>query len=218
MRWSAALVGLACGLAVSSKLNGALLCFSVALWFPLLWLGARERSARSFAAGPLVACLIAAALACLVFYALDPRLWGEPIEGVRDILERWGRQKEVQQARAARMNIAVVHSLGERFGLFFERTLGRDDPWRSLTGLPGGPLLMLAGLGAVCFGCVRARLSACVVLVFVVVFIVGTALWLPIDWERFFLPAAPCVALLQAAALGSLAEFVLARRTDPSRP
>lgn len=218
LRLAAVWLGVVCGLAVSSKLNGALLCVALALWLPLLWLGARRRTSLGFAAGPLVGCLVAGACACAVFYALDPRLWAEPIEGVRDILGRWGLQKEVQQGRAEGMNLEVARSLGERFGLFLGRTTGRDDPWRSLTGLPGGTLLSLAGLALLGLGCARGRARACVALVFVVVFLVGTALWLPIDWERFFLPAAPCVALLQALAPGSLVELVLARRSARAHP
>jgi hypothetical protein len=198
-------LGVLSGLALASKLNGSLACMATALWIALAWWRGRAASGLSFARGPLAAWLLSGAAACLVFYALDPRLWGEPVAGVLDILERWDRQLVVQQERSLRAGTAIATTLGERFALFTDRTLGRDDPWRSLSGAPGGALLLLGGLLAVGVRACRrgeesSRAAAQTVLVFCIVCLAGTAAWLPVDWVRFYLPAAPVVALLQAAA------------------
>ncbi len=218
-------LGLLCGLAVSSKLNGTLICLCVAVWVPLLWWRTRRESGVGALPGPVATLLLAALAAALVFYALNPRLWGDPLGGASDILARWDRQIGVQQERAERMGIEVAHSLPERVALFADRTLSRDDPFRSSTGLPGGVLLLAGGLAVLAWrsggrraaGAGRpARDGAAIALVFVLVFLAGTALWLPLDWERFFLPAAPCLALLEAACLSGLAGW-LAQRTRRAR-
>jgi len=59
--------------------------------------------------------------------------------------------------------------------------------------------------------------AAQVLLVLVVVLLTGSALWLPIDWPRYFLPAAPCLALLEALALATLARAVV-HAASRSRP
>lgn len=218
------LLGLLCGLAVASKLNGALACACVALWIPLAWWRARGDGAAVGWQGPVLALLLAGVTSFAVFYALNPRLWGDPVGGVTDILARWERVMGFFQERwSQRTGVAVARTPGERVALFVDRTLTRDDPWRALTGLPGGAALMLGGLGILAWRALRpgstsalgaSGRSALTLLVFALVFATGTALWLPIDWERFWLPVAPVVVLLEGLALAWLARlaWTVARR------
>ncbi|HVS17079.1 MAG TPA: hypothetical protein VMT18_00665 [Planctomycetota bacterium] len=217
---SALVLGLLSGLAVSSKLSGAMVGMCVAVWAVVAWVAhASERDLRSFLRGPVAASLLAGFVCALVFYALNPRLWGEPIAGVRDILERWDTlltyfQDEIAQRR----KVTATRTLGERSELFAARSLGRDDPWRALTGLPGGGLLAVCGAAALAWrarGLLRreaAAVPAALALVFCAITVVTTALWIPLDWERFFLTAAPAHALLIASAL--FVPLELARRAD----
>jgi len=212
-RWLAGLgLGLLAGLAVSSKLDGGLVLVCVPLWVLLLGLGGGREKGRLRATLP--ALLLAGAAACGVFWALNPRLWAEPIGGVVDILARWHDLFDVfQHDWAVRSGTAVGGTPAESVALFLDRTLHRDEPWRALTGLPGGGVLLLGGLGVLVL---RAAVGAPgagggprdeparVLLVFVLVLVVGSALWLPIDWPRYYLPAAPALALLQALALVAL--------------
>ncbi len=213
-------LGLFCGLAVSSKLNGALICLCVAIWVPLAWWRARGQTRPDALRGPFATLLLAGLLSASIFYALNPRLWSDPFGGASDILGRWDRQMAVQQERGERMNVEVARDLGERVTLFTDRMLGRDDPWRALTRLPGGVVLLAGGFGVLVWQAAKRRAgtpadreasAAWTAVVFVSIFIAGTALWLPLDWERFFLPAAPCLALLQALCLASLARLAAER-------
>lgn len=221
---AALLLGLLSGLAVSCKLSGAMVGLCVALWAAIAWVAhAPERDARSFVRGPLLAASVAGLTCALVFYAVNPRLWSEPLVGVRDILARWDTLLAYfQDDLAPRTGVAVARTSGERLALFAARSLGRDDPWRALTGLPGGGIL--AALGALALAW-RARglvardpraVPAALALAFVVVTAVATALWIPLDWERFFLTAAPGQALLVASALcWPLTLVARARAADP---
>jgi asparagine N-glycosylation enzyme membrane subunit Stt3 len=212
-----ALLGLLSGLAVSSKLSGAMVGMCVALWLLLAWIGRREqRNLAGFLRGPVCASLLAGAVCALVFYALDPRLWSEPLAGARDMLSRWDQlMRHVHDELEPRPDLIVARSVPERLALFFERSTGRDDAWRALTGLPGGTLLAALGLAALVW---RARglgsgdasaLRAALALAFCCVTLGATALWIPLDRERFFLTAAPAMALLQASALLALGEAIV---------
>jgi hypothetical protein len=208
------LLGLLCGLAVASKLNGALVCVCVAAWIPLAWWRARGLPGRASWRGPVLALGLAGATSFAVFYALNPRLWGDPLGGVQDILARWERMLGFfQETWSQRTGVAIAQTLPERAALFVDRTLTRDDPWRALTGLPGGGALMLGGLALLAWRALRpgstyelgaSGRSAQTLLGFALVFALGTALWLPIDWARFWLPVAPVVVVLEALCLAWL--------------
>jgi len=218
-------LGLCCGLAVSSKLNGALSCLCVAVWIPLMWSSARRQQDCGGMRVPLVALALSGALTCLVFWALNPRLWAEPLAGVADILARWRELfASFQGDWAQRSGTAVGRTPSESAALFLDRTFSRDDPWRALTGLGGGAGGMVGGLCALAWRALhrgagpdrsRSNEPALVLLVFVLVMLVGSALWLPIDWPRYFLPAAPCLALLEALALVTLLQVVVRRLRPP---
>ncbi len=196
------LLGLCCGLAVSSKLNGGLLCVATALWALLAVLREPTQWKRA-----LVALLVAAALTLTLFYALNPRLWGEPVDGVRDILARWDKLLAYfQDELAPRTGVAVARALPERLTLF-ARTLGGGSFVASFAGVALALLgLVLLGLRAF-RGCRHAR----ALLVFALVFVTGTVAWLPLDWERFYLTATPALVLLEAAPFAYAAERWLRR-------
>lgn len=211
-------LGLWSGLAVSCKLSGAMVGLCVAVWAPLAWIAhAPTRDARSFVRGPLVVWILSGATCAALFYAVNPRLWGEPLAGVRDILARWDELLAwFQDDWGPRTGVEVAHSLPERLALFADRSLTRDEPWRGLTRLPGGAVLAASGALALAWrsrGLVRRdpqAVTAAFALSFCAVTLVTTALWIPLDWERFFLTAAPAQALLVACAF--LVPLKLARR------
>jgi hypothetical protein len=216
----ALLLGLWSGLAVSCKLSGAMVGLCVALWVPLAWLAhAPVSDARSFARGPLVVWALSGALCAAIFYAVNPRLWGEPLTGVRDILARWDELLSYfQDDWGPRTGVEVARTLPERLALFADRSLTRDEPWRALTGLPGGGLLAALGSAALAWrarGLLRREpeaVPAALALCFCAVTLTTTALWIPLDWERFFLTAAPAQALLTAGALLLPLEFAARAR------
>jgi hypothetical protein len=211
------------GLATSSKLNGALALVAFGLAALLLWLA---RPPEAWPRPPLGRVLGAVALAAAVsfgvFWLLNPRLWSGPIEGLQDVLARWDRLMGFfQDEWAPRTGVAVAHTRGESVALFVERTLARDEPLAA-HGLPGGALWIVLGLaalaacalgrGPLAHAAAAARGTAAVSLVFVLALTLGTALWLPLDWERLFLPAVPALAIAGAFLVASAAAALLGRR------
>jgi hypothetical protein len=200
--WGIAL-GVACGLAVSSKLNGGLLCAATAGWAAL---AARREGART--ARVLGALALAALLTIAFFYALNPRLWSEPVAGVQDILARWDKLMAFfQDELAPRTGVEVARTLPERISLFVRTSAGGGVLFGHV-----GSLLALVGLAMLAWRSARGCSQARTLLVFAVVFIAGTVAWLPLDWERFYLTATPALVLLQVVPLAYAASQVLERR------
>ena len=210
-------LGVLAGLAVGSKPNGALVAVAVALWLPALWLLRPAGERTSFARGLLPASLAAAA-ACLALFALfNVAAWGPaPLEGLAELRRRW-EQSMVFNQRHYLHKIAIARDLPQRVSLALHGTLGRDEPLRALTGLPLGAPLLVGGLWLLVRDLVRgaldARASARVLLAWTAVIVTGTTLWLPMDWERFFLPYLPCMILLEAV----LVAWLLARLQERVR-
>ncbi len=201
LAWGVA-IGVACGLSVASKLNGGLLCVAAVSWCALAVV--RERAQLSNAA---LALSIAAALSIAIFFALNPRLWSGPIDGVRDVLARWDTLMTFfQDEHAPRTGVAVARTFPERVALFSSSL----PKWNFALGAFSG-VLALVGLGWLALRSARGEAQAQVLLAFALLFVAGTILWLPLDWERFYLTATPALVLLQAAPLA----FIRPRRRSP---
>jgi hypothetical protein len=216
-------LGLLAGLAVSSKLNGTLVCAAIAAWLPLAWACAPREARPSFAAGPLAALAIAGVACCALFYALNPRLWLDPIGGAADVLARWQKLiASFQDNLAPRTGVEVARTLPERASLFVRKFFARDDPLAALARFPIGGLAAAAGAGWLALRARRgdgaSRARAGIALAFCAIFVAGTIAWLPLDWERFYLTALPCVVLLESVALAALASRVIARSKRPATP
>lgn len=154
-----------------------------------------------------IALALAAGLTLVCFYALNPRLWGEPLAGVQDMLARWDKLLAYfQDELAPRTGVAVARTLPERLALF-ARTLAGGGFVLGYVGvaLASGGLALLMWRAAK--GCSHAQAT----LAFAVIFLAGTIAWLPLDWERFYLTGTPALVLLQVAPLAYAAERWLPR-------
>ncbi len=218
---AAAAIGVAAGLAVSSKLNAAVAALAVGLWVPVfvaLCGEGRDGGGRRLANG-LLAGLVTAFSGALLVYALNPVLWSSPLAEARAVLEFWGPHMEFQQDRAEPA-VRATRTAVERLDLVFERALVRDEPLRAATGVPLGG--MLAGVGAMLLGA-RALLSAraererearrdsALTIAWLGVVLLGTTLWIPLDWDRYFFVFVAAAALLEGVAVATIVS-VLRRR------
>ena len=215
--WAGLAAGILGGLATSGKLNGALALVGCGAGVLAHWLLLPPR--RPALGRALAALALAGSVAFGVFAALNPRLWSGPLEGVQDILARWDRLMDYFQEVAPSVGVAVAHTTSESLALFATRTLERDEPLRAYTGLAWGGLWIALGFAAIVLAAagrgplaprtapdrLRAQSAAACSLAFVLVLVLGTALWLPLDWERFFLPTVPAFAVLGAYLAATLA-------------
>jgi len=203
--------GLLAGLCAATKLNGALAGIFLAASVPLLLLTRDGQGARP-RPGPLVAGAVAGGLlSASTLFALFPYLWSAPLEHLREVLDFWSEHMAFQQERWEAAGGTATRTLSEKVGLLGSRWVGRDEPLRAISGLPGGLLFLLAGLvllglraaGRLESGSPEGRpLAVRVVLLWIAVTLVGTALWLPLEWDRYFFPAVAVGVLLEAGVAG----------------
>lgn len=206
---SAVFLGVLAGLAVGSKLNGALVSFAIAGWFVVLPF-LRPPETRAGLIGLAARLALVGGLCAALFWLSLPSLWGElPWQAVPDLLDRW-QASLVHQVRAG--GGAAPEGLLDRAALCARRAFFEGEPLHQLTGLPLGLGLAAVGALALTRELLRShspRRSAVVALaIFGLVIAVGTTLWLPLDRERFFLPLLIPVVCLEGAAAGFAARLL----------
>lgn len=198
----AAVLGLVCGAAVGSKLNGALFSFMVPAWLLVAWL-AVPRERRPSALAPLGALLVTGVVCAGVFWATMPGLWGEPpLAATGELLSSW-KASLARMSRQGPADLAAPTALAPKLGLVLERVFLGQEPAHALTGVPVGAVLAPLGLAALGLAA-RRRVAARQALVWLAVLAVGTALWIPHDRPRFFLPLLVVAIVLEAVAVGAL--------------
>lgn len=192
--------GGACGLAVGTKLNAALIVLTCLLITALftVW------RSRRFKATPFVpkrAVIAIALCAWTVFFLSNPTLYRQPVEGIRHMLDfgasiacdlaaSWCHLTPTPADRIA----AILFSLrdGERLASG-EETIG---------GLPGSHVFITIGAAALAFRLSRwsGNHNAEIVLIgaWMIITLIGLTLWLPLDMFRYVMPLVPISMLLQS--------------------
>jgi len=230
---ASAVLGTLAGLSVGSKLNGALLALLVGAWIALAWLTAPRGARPGFARGPLVGWLVSGVLCVALYVLFSPHLWPAPVENLHKLLDAWASDIAHQQQRYGD-RIGAASTLAEHWRLAFHGRHGvleAEEPFFALTGVALGGALMLGGLAALGLRTVasgraargvdggdasarRVARGALFALVWAVVTIGGTALWLPLGRDNFYVAFWAPVCLLEGALVGSLVmlPWKLARR------
>lgn len=215
------LCGLCAGLAAASKLTGMLEVLALgtlAVGAMLAWFasGGRDRlSARTWQWAGL-----AAGLALLVFVAVNPFLYRDPIGRTRAMLEF--RQQEMFGQVALNEAEAVDPQLMRRLALVVDRTFQDLAPISRRTGLALDVALALLGTAGLALrtarlGFPRGAFSAeAVFLVWTVVVGAGLAVNLGLDWSRYYMPTLTLAAVLAgvgvATLVGGIRRFAQAAR------
>ncbi len=173
---------------------------------------ARRRVRRTWTL-PLMQVAVALAVGYLVFIVQSPVTWREPLTGAQGLaMERRliAADQQVEHASEA------LRTPGQRVSRFVTRVGADLGPLASIAGSarvlwPDG-LLTLAGLACLP-GLRRAERSSqrgdtLVAVVWFVLLTLPFMAIVPLDWERYFFPAVLAFSVMEAAALGTLAERV----------
>lgn len=213
--WSALGLGLCAGLAVGSKLNGALVAFCVGAYALLSWLCVSRNARTPFVRGPLRTWLLAGGLCCALFMLFSPHLWPAPIEGLRDLSASWEGDIEHQKDRYGE-RLGRADDLAGHIKLGLTGALGEDEPLRALTGAPLGAGAMLIGMVGLLLALTGriptpSRTALALLLAYLLIMAVGTTLWLPFGRRSFFLPYGLLAAMLEGAAFGLVWHFARQR-------
>jgi 4-amino-4-deoxy-L-arabinose transferase-like glycosyltransferase len=203
---AAALAGLACGLAVGTKLNTLLILAVCAL--TLLGEAALAPAWRGRRL-PLLCLALVAAGTALVVYIANPFLHVDVLAGLRHQVEMGYLVATIpfdQLTTPAARVLAVWQSTLD-FGPFARMGLPIDR-WLLLAGL-----VALAARGWQHRAELRAQ-GLDLLLVWIAVSYIGITVWLPHAWARYYLPLQPCNAFVEAYGLLWLlsSAFVRSRR------
>lgn len=217
--WLAALaLGLLAGLAAGTKLNGGLAGVFAVL--AVLLAGCAPADSPASPLARLGAAALTGAVFLLTLLTLLPWAASAPLERLPELLGFWSEHMAFQQDRLEQVGGLATRTNTERLDLMATRLLGRDEPLHAILGLPLGWLAAALGAGALVVGALRGqgelepsrfRLAG----LWCLVVLVGSTLWLPLDWDRYFLAPVAVLVLLEAVLLGSLLGSV-SRRLRPT--
>jgi hypothetical protein len=144
--------------------------------------------------------------AWLIFFASNPFLYAHPIVGIRHMLG-------LAQFLVEHPTQWSTPLLTDKLSALWRNTL-YYEPLRQL-GLPGGAWLLLAGcVGLVATAWRSPRMfwerALGPIAIWIVLSYVAIAVWLPFDYDRYFLPLQPGNAFLQAFGVIWLARIIWA--------
>jgi hypothetical protein len=148
------------------------------------------------------------------FVLINPVLWGNVVGEIRLILDRWDEIIGFQMEKYSRM---ALPTLSMKTGAVWDEAVLSSGPFSPGVSRWLVPILFGAGLLILAFRgwqALRIRertVHAWVFLVWVVLWIVSTVLWIPMDWERYYLPAVVPVVLLAMLPLAELGNVGLSR-------
>lgn len=228
-----ALLGIASGLALASK-HTALFVVAPVLGACFLWSlvclirdDTRQRGLRA-----LLSLLLAGGLAALVFYALNPVWWGDPLHRAGEVLalrERllseqtnvFGGYPDFGASVSGFFNHVFVGQsqyfeiAGWENYISDQIAAYEASPWAGIAigGSAIGGLLLLA-LTLIGFARLFVKSTVLsgvrmIVLVWAAAALASTLLLTPLDWARYYLPALPVIGVLSAYGLAGLAEMLI---------
>ena len=187
--WIAA-CGAACGAAVGAKLNALLIPIICILAICLTGIAHSNQSDRYNLISGVVSLLL---WTWVVFFLSNPRLYPHPVAGIQDMLD--------MSRIVASGELAPLPTLASRISAVWT-SLG-DGGYIGSGGLPGSRLWLIIGAISLTRALLQrqpgAHLSALsVIALWGGVSFVGITLWISQNADRYYLPLAPIVALLQA--------------------
>jgi hypothetical protein len=166
---------------------------------------------------------LAAVIGLVVFLAVDPFLWPDPVGRTRAMLQF--RQQEMFGQRTLNEELAVPDGIATRL-VFLLRRSAFDEPWAARRlGIPIEGILMTIGVGVVALRIWQRRRSGALVGpeavlgTWLLVMIVVTAPNLGIDWDRYYLPIVALGLIFAGVGTEALVEGarrIVNRRRAPS--
>jgi hypothetical protein len=216
------LAGVSVGLSAGSKLTGVLALAALVgfagVAFVLALLARRSSFVTEFGAPRACAAAwrwsaLAAVVGLVVFVAVDPFLWPNPVERIGMMLQF--RQQEMFGQRTLNEELAVPEGIVTRLVFLLSRS-ALDEPWAAhRLGLPVEAALTVLGGGVALVRIVRGRRDGAlvgpeaVVGTWLLTMIVGSAANLGIDWDRYYLPTVALGLIFAGVGADALVQGVL---------
>ena len=217
----AAAIGVNIALAAGTKFNG---CLTGVIFLAFCMLALILRFKRRHVSPRLkdgeepwiiaASLIIAATLCILVFVGMNPYLYHQPLAGTFNMVKLKLVQSHSQQNW---FSGAALPSLSQKIAFVFRRTLFPGD-YVALGNIFKFPLvfiLFISGLTMLLSAEVkyirnhrRASLRS-IILIWVAVTFGGTTTWIPLDWDRYYLPLVFCVVVISGYSISRITEKCL---------
>lgn len=235
--WQYLLLGIFSGLAVASKHTSAVTIFAIfvacAGYFVVTNLKQPNHLFR-----PMINLVVSGLMSLLVFFALNPAWWSNPIAAGQTVLELrqdllsgqvgfFGGYENFQEQANGFVNQALIvfpmHVENDYDG-FYTRQLERIQTYDSsllsgvsLGGSTVGAILIVA---LMCIGLFvlwrNDTSSASIMTIWLVAMLVLTLFITPLEWQRYYIPIYPVIALLGALGLDYIVVIIKQWQTKPT--
>lgn len=222
------LIGLNMGCATATKGTGALTFFifiSFVIFFILIqlfWLNSKTKTLKeklkaSFKDHKIILALLsfvlAVSLGAAIFIAVNPFLYEKPIEKIKTII-----QYRIDTICLQRQLFGPeIITIAEKIYFVLYRTLfpsrGHYLILSNFVDVPLDLYLFIIGLIILIFKEIRhikknvAPSLLSIPILWVIMTFVGIIAWIPLDWNRYYLPVIPCIALIESYPLSSLIDI-----------
>lgn len=195
-------LGLSMVMAVGTKMNALIVvALTVLAMSVLLGKALVRKDSRSLKSAALLACSLVIGL--VVFVGTNPALGPNVVEGLADLFQLPAETTRVQAG-----------FLPDFLGLPIARGVALGQ---LLLGFREGLLPIVAVVAIATAGTIRDR-SRWVALAWAWLALAMVTAWLPFPWPRYALPVVPCVCLIAADSLISIAGMIPRFRPSPSQP
>jgi len=232
-------IGINGALATGTKLNGGLTAITFASFCVLIVITEIIQYKKSGRSGAdkfkmaknikiiVISLLISAFIAIFVFVGMNPHLYNQPYKKTVDMVKH--RILVTQNQQRDNSELALT-SLSEKFISVIKRTMfpGNYAVLGNIFKIPLDLALFIFGLIIVVYAEIeyfiknnKLSLKSIIILWFFVTFI-GMGIWLPLDWDRYYLPIIMCVAVITGYGLseiiGKFFRFLLLRKSRKASP
>jgi hypothetical protein len=232
----AALIGIDIALAAGTKPNGGLAGIIFAMFcllFALIKIG-RYRFSEGKRKGMIAkltadkevkiilsSLMISGCIAILVFVGINPTLYHRPLKGSMKMVKY---RMSVVNAQQKNFGHAIT-SLSQKFNLVIKRTL-IEKSYVTLGKIFKFPIdfgLFLLGLIILLYTEVKYLLKnnkpslKSIMIVWIFITFAGIMAWIPLDWNRYYLPVVPCVVMMTGYGIDRMINkcWLIIKRHNP---
>lgn len=153
--------------------------------------------------------LVSGFIAIFIFIGINPYLYRQPLDGIAGMVEHRMLIVEAQQEQTGpsldvEFTGPALTSLNKKVNFVVKRTLFPNGyvTLGNILKLPVDLCLFILGVAVLLyveFKCLRENYIPSlrsIVIIWLVITFTGMTVWIPIDWQRYYLPFVPCIVMM----------------------
>ena len=194
--------GLLTGIAAGIKANGAILGFYLA--FAATWVCIRKKTPPVSRMSMVASTIVAGTAAIAIFVAVNPALYYDPWKEILFYLRFKAQDVAFQQTYIG----PAIRGASEKISTVISRVL----LWGPYVPFPFVGLFAAVGIWRLIRNFLKKPRGGEILLAIWCAVMVGSVtLWIPLDWDRYYLPAVAAVATLSATGIVAILEAMFSQ-------